>query len=90
MWMPTANDADKDLPIPMHPQLEVVSSSVQSFNHWSRRLLVYSKLPEGQVIEVTPRGKDDTPNGENANDLNEFRRKYFMPKRPLVPKTIVS
>jgi tRNA (guanine10-N2)-methyltransferase len=33
MWMPTANDADKDLPIPMHPQLEVVSSSVQSFNH---------------------------------------------------------
>ena len=33
MWMPTANDEEVELAIPMHPNLEVVSSSVQPFNH---------------------------------------------------------
>lgn len=33
MWMPTANDEDVEFPIPMHPNLEVLSVSVQPFNN---------------------------------------------------------
>ena len=33
MWMPTASDEEVQLGIPMHPNLEVVSVSVQSFNN---------------------------------------------------------
>lgn len=32
MWMPTAND-EVELVIPMHPNLEIVSESVQKFNN---------------------------------------------------------
>lgn len=32
MWMPTANDEDVDLAIPVHPGLELVSVCVQQFN----------------------------------------------------------
>ena len=31
MWMPTASAEDVEFPVPMHPNLEVVSVSVQSF-----------------------------------------------------------
>lgn len=30
-WMPTANDADQEIPIPSHPSLEVVAVCVQVF-----------------------------------------------------------
>lgn len=33
MWMPTASDEAVEFPVPMHPNLEVVSVSVQSFNN---------------------------------------------------------
>lgn len=33
MWMPTSGDEDVKLMIPMHPNLEVVSVSVQPFNN---------------------------------------------------------
>jgi tRNA (guanine10-N2)-methyltransferase len=33
MWIPSASDEDPKLPIPMHPQLEVVSISLQEFSH---------------------------------------------------------
>lgn len=32
LWMPTANDEEVELGIPMHPCLEVVSVCVQAFN----------------------------------------------------------
>ena len=32
LWMPTANDEDVELGIPAHPQLELVSVCVQTFN----------------------------------------------------------
>ncbi|GAD99370.1 RNA methylase family protein [Paecilomyces variotii No. 5] len=79
MWMPTASDEDIELEIPTHPNLEVVSVCVQPFNNWSRRLITYSRLPEGVVAENKfIRQRQDNPNGVSANDLNAFRRKYFM------------
>ncbi|RJE19207.1 RNA Methylase [Aspergillus sclerotialis] len=33
MWMPTANDEEVELAIPKHPNLEIVSSSIQPFSH---------------------------------------------------------
>lgn len=32
MWMPTASDEDVEFPVPMHPNLEVVSVCVQPFS----------------------------------------------------------
>ena len=32
MWMPTANDEDIELSIPVNPALKLVSASVQQFN----------------------------------------------------------
>ena len=32
LWMPTANDEQVELGIPMHPSLEIVSVGVQIFN----------------------------------------------------------
>lgn len=32
VWMPTANDEDIELAIPMHPGLELISVCVQQFN----------------------------------------------------------
>jgi len=32
MWMPTANDEDTEIAIPVHPAMELVSFSVQQFN----------------------------------------------------------
>lgn len=79
MWMPTASDEDIELEIPTHPNLEVVSVCVQPFNNWSRRLITYSRLPEGVVAENKfIRQRQDNPNGVSADDLNAFRRKYFM------------
>ncbi|RAL17237.1 putative histone deacetylase SIR2 [Aspergillus homomorphus CBS 101889] len=53
MWMPTSNDEDVELDTPMHPNLEVLSVSVQPFYNWSRRLITYRRLPEGQVSDVS-------------------------------------
>ncbi|KAE8396523.1 hypothetical protein BDV23DRAFT_189961 [Aspergillus alliaceus] len=77
MWMPTSSDEDVELRIPMHPQLEVVSVSVQPFNNWSRRLITYRRLPEGQVSDISMARKKDDSAGISADDLNAFRRKYF-------------
>ncbi|CAL5874640.1 uncharacterized protein PFLUO_LOCUS8937 [Penicillium psychrofluorescens] len=75
MWMPTASDEDVEFPIPMHPNLQVLSVSVQPFNNWSRRLITYRRLPEGEVSDVSlARSKADDL-GMSADDLNAFRRK---------------
>ena len=31
-WMPTANDQDREMPVPTHPYLEIVSVCTQVFN----------------------------------------------------------
>ena len=41
--MPSANDEDETLDIPVHKRLELVNACVQPFNKWSRRLLTYRK-----------------------------------------------
>ncbi|KAJ4296659.1 hypothetical protein N0V90_006707 [Kalmusia sp. IMI 367209] len=78
MWMPTANDEDVELVIPTHPCLDIVSVCVQPFNKWSRRLLTYrrrteSEIPSGELELV----KKEYEQGVKADDLNDFRRKYF-------------
>ncbi|KAE8375121.1 hypothetical protein BDV26DRAFT_283698 [Aspergillus bertholletiae] len=77
MWMPTSIDEDVELLIPMHPHLEVVSVSVQPFNNWSRRLITYRRLPEGQVSDISKARQKGDSEGISADDLNAFRRKYF-------------
>ncbi|KAL2810466.1 hypothetical protein BJX63DRAFT_423057 [Aspergillus granulosus] len=77
MWMPTANDEEVELSVPMHPSLEVISVCVQPFTSWSRRLITYRRLPEGVLSDTTlRRQKEDS--GATADELNPFRRKYFM------------
>ncbi|PGH18553.1 hypothetical protein AJ79_00332 [Helicocarpus griseus UAMH5409] len=81
LWMPTANEDDVELEIPSNPQLELLSVCVQPFGHWSRRLLTYRRLPEGQLSKSQPRRQKEQTNGVNADDLNAFRRKYFTAKQ---------
>ncbi|KAF2691071.1 tRNA guanosine-2'-O-methyltransferas-like protein TRM11 [Lentithecium fluviatile CBS 122367] len=79
MWMPTANDEDVELIIPTHPCLEIVSVCVQPFNKWSRRLLTYRRLPELQISAGTlEKAKREYEQGVKADELNDFRRKYFQ------------
>ncbi|KAL5332928.1 hypothetical protein BJX70DRAFT_392585 [Aspergillus crustosus] len=77
MWMPTSNDEEVELSIPMHENLEVVSVSVQPFNSWSRRLITYRRLPEGVLSDVSLGRQKGDSTGVNADDLNAFRRTYF-------------
>ncbi len=81
MWIPTANDEAVELVIPSHPCLELQSVCVQAFNKWSRRLLTYrrlraSEVPEGALEAFTK--KEHEKKGVRADDLNDFRRKYFQ------------
>ncbi|RMY96164.1 hypothetical protein D0861_00346 [Hortaea werneckii] len=51
---PTEAELEEDhqqeiIPIPTHPALRLVHTSQQDFNKWSRRLLIYVRLPEDQV-----------------------------------------
>jgi tRNA (guanine10-N2)-methyltransferase len=78
MWMPTANDEDVELVIPTHPCLAIVSVCVQPFNKWSRRLLTYRRLPEAEIsVGAMEKAKKEYEQGVKADDLNDFRRKYF-------------
>lgn len=51
LWMPTANDEEVELGIPMHPCLEVVSVCVQAFNKCKYIL----KLECGPLLVLTKR-----------------------------------
>ena len=75
-WMPVANDADEEFPVPTHPMLEIKASSIQVFNRWSRRLLVYERLTGG-VPDVGNGTTLKAVNGHKADELNQFRRMYF-------------
>ncbi|OJD11345.1 hypothetical protein AJ78_07868 [Emergomyces pasteurianus Ep9510] len=82
LWMPTANEDDVELEIPSNPHLELLSVCVQHFGHWSRRLLTYRLLQDGEVSAFVPRRQREEINGVNADDLNAFRRKYFSKSKP--------
>ena len=80
-WMPCANEAmEEEFPIPQHAMLELKHVCVQSFNKWSRRLLVYQR-----VVGDLPDDFSDVSDsslkavtGTKADDLNQFRRRYFQ------------
>lgn len=79
MWMPTANDEDVELAIPTHGSLEIVSICVQPFSKWSRRLLTYRKLAVAQAVDSRAgSGRNPYEKGVKADELNDFRRKYFQ------------
>ncbi|KAI5800079.1 S-adenosyl-L-methionine-dependent methyltransferase [Geopyxis carbonaria] len=89
-WMPTENeDEHRKFDIPMHPQLKLVNVSVQEFNKWSRCLLTYSRRPgdEGlaEHLEMQRARAEaavtDKLDG-TADELNDFRKKYFEGFRP--------
>lgn len=46
MWMPTAND-EVELVVPMHPNLELVSVSVQSFGNCKFSIYIFTVEPWG-------------------------------------------
>lgn len=50
MWMPTASDEDVEFPVPMHPNLEVVSISVQPFNNCAYLIDVLACCPALTLI----------------------------------------
>ncbi|MCJ1387528.1 hypothetical protein MMC18_000371 [Xylographa bjoerkii] len=84
LWMPTANDEDIELAIPEHPALELVSTCVQPFHKWSRRLLTYRRRLKDETIH-SERGEErstQATNGASANDLNNFRKRYFQSFKP--------
>ncbi|KAJ5476446.1 hypothetical protein N7475_002175 [Penicillium sp. IBT 31633x] len=78
MWMPTTNDEKTEFPVPMHENLEIVSISVQPFNTWSRRLITYRRLPEGELSDITMARKKIDDQGYTADDLNAFRRTHML------------
>ncbi|KAI9782687.1 MAG: hypothetical protein M1839_004674 [Geoglossum umbratile] len=84
LWMPTANEDLTELSIPTHPCLELVSVCIQAFNKWARRLLTYRRLPDSEVVyteEFLDRKMEKLERGDfvgaKADELNDFRRKYF-------------
>ncbi|KAF2182142.1 tRNA guanosine-2'-O-methyltransferas-like protein TRM11 [Zopfia rhizophila CBS 207.26] len=84
MWMPSANDEDVELAIPRHECLELVSVCVQPFSKWSRRLLTYRRLAGRECrVKEEERVKREYAGGRSADELNDFRRKYFEGFREL-------
>ncbi|KAJ9658955.1 hypothetical protein H2198_003384 [Neophaeococcomyces mojaviensis] len=80
-WMPSANEnTEEEFPIPRHCMLELKHVCVQSFNKWSRRLLVYRRIV-GEIPEVLANKVSDLSlkraDGTKADELNQFRRMYF-------------
>jgi tRNA (guanine10-N2)-methyltransferase len=81
MWMPTANDEEVELDVPMHEELELVSTCIQVFNKWSRRLLTYRRRRSEEIVArhgQRKKGEEVLPNGARANELNNFRKRYFQ------------
>ncbi|KIV79338.1 hypothetical protein PV11_06904 [Exophiala sideris] len=85
-WMPSANQnefGEEEITlIPRHPHLELKHECVQSFNRWSRRLLIYERLQGSLDVErgVTRSllGKADQDGiARTADELNPFRKRYF-------------
>lgn len=85
-WMPSANEnelgEEEVTVIPQHRLMELKHECVQRFNKWSRRLLVYERLPDlvidDGVDTIVDKVKGLAVNGTSADDLNPFRRRYFQ------------
>ncbi|KIX94378.1 uncharacterized protein Z520_09764 [Fonsecaea multimorphosa CBS 102226] len=87
-WMPSANEnefgEEEVTTIPTHRHLKLKHECIQRFNKWSRRLLVYERLPwtfdsEVQIAGCVSReGISTTSAGYTADELNPFRRRYFQ------------
>ncbi|KAH8193723.1 hypothetical protein TruAng_012111 [Truncatella angustata] len=91
-WMPTANDADQAIGVPVHPCMDIVSVCVQVFNKWSRRLITYRRLPDSEVdaTALAQRQERVQANGVTADELNDFRRHYFNAFRSQAPADATS
>lgn len=80
-WMPSANENELGqeviTDIPTHALLDLKHECIQRFNKWSRRLLVYQRVP-GVVERHDPDGRR-VENGSTADELNPFRKIYFQP-----------
>ena len=63
--MPSANDENETLTIPMQPRLELVSVCIQPFSKWSRRLLTYRKR----------RSEENDTDVSHSDEENEVERK---------------
>jgi tRNA (guanine10-N2)-methyltransferase len=84
-WMPSANEDDSGeeevTVIPRHPLMALRHECVQRFNKWSRRLLVYERVPgeQAESVEGLANGAQRiSVSGSRADDLNPFRRRYFQ------------
>ena len=87
-WMPSANEnefgEEEVTVIPVHRHLELKHECVQRFNKWSRRLLVYERLPgvsdsQRDMIEcAVGEGAVADDIARTADELNPFRRRYFQ------------
>ncbi|KAH9823687.1 tRNA (guanine(10)-N2)-methyltransferase [Teratosphaeria destructans] len=75
--------------VPRHPGLRLVSHCRQDFNKWSRRLLTYARRKDGEgdseallaykTQRLTLAAEGDAPGSKaTADDLNEFRKRYFL------------
>ncbi|KAI5819738.1 S-adenosyl-L-methionine-dependent methyltransferase [Pyronema omphalodes] len=74
-WMPTANE-DGETGIPKNRSLRLDHHCVQTFNKWSRRLLVYTRLKDEDVLEETEEEKREREDKRGtADQLNGFRKK---------------
>ncbi|KAF7191263.1 tRNA (guanine(10)-N2)-methyltransferase [Pseudocercospora fuligena] len=78
---------EKEYAIPKHPCLALVSHCRQDFNKWSRRLLSYRRRKDSEIDEGSLSAyrlhrlqlqEDHVNNTGTADDLNDFRRKYFQ------------
>ncbi len=87
-WMPSANEdefgEEVATVIPTHQQLRLKHECVQRFNRWSRRLLVYERLPGtlashgGDLESVVQELAGVGIAARTADQLNPFRRRYFQ------------
>lgn len=87
-WMPSANEnefgEEVATVIPAHRHLRLEHECIQRFNKWSRRLLVYERLPgvldsEADIDGVLGDEAQGDDAGRTADELNPFRRRYFQP-----------
>ncbi|OAP60761.1 hypothetical protein AYL99_05763 [Fonsecaea erecta] len=87
-WMPSANEneygEEEATAIPTHRHLELKHECIQKFNKWSRRLLVYERMPGtlDSAVHIDGSGSREgtlaASAGHTADELNPFRRRYFQ------------
>ncbi|KAF2486768.1 hypothetical protein BDY17DRAFT_315422 [Neohortaea acidophila] len=89
-------EGGEEYAVPLHPALELVGECTQQFSKWSRRLLTYRRLQDSVIdhdrLSAYQTTRSTAQNGTaeskgTADDLNDFRRKYFQGFRdPTIPR----